>query len=140
MDPTDQGKVRLSLYSAGGGELSANQCFNGFISIQTLHLDKEGDCSEKILCRRTSLGTTTVEGKGLSKPLGVTFDERMGDWIVANACNDRIVLIPLGCASRVKTTATGGSCTRQLCLSSNRGKCGCLTAIDIRLVAHGDRS
>ncbi|RCN51771.1 NHL repeat protein [Ancylostoma caninum] len=40
--------------------------------------------------------TQRFEGKGLNRPLGVTFDEECQQWIVADTLNNRIILIPRG--------------------------------------------
>ncbi|CAJ0602269.1 unnamed protein product [Cylicocyclus nassatus] len=40
--------------------------------------------------------TQRCDGKGLNRPLGVTYDEECKQWIVADTENNRIVLVPRG--------------------------------------------
>lgn len=113
MDPTNnQGRVRLAEYSTSTG---------------------------KIRCRRMTLFPTIVEGKGLAKPLGVTFDEQMGEWIVADSGSDRIVLLPLSRAITDEGNRKGRIVYPSAVSILNQGENAVvLTARDIRIVAHGD--
>lgn len=49
--------------------------------------------------------TTTVEGRGPNKPLDVTFDERIGQWIVAcgdGSCSLKLAKFPMQLARERK--------------------------------------
>ncbi|VDP46325.1 unnamed protein product [Heligmosomoides polygyrus] len=86
-----------------------------------------------------TLFPTIVEGKGLAKPLGVTFDEQMGEWIVADSGSDRIVLLPLSRAITDEGNRKGRIVYPSAVSILNQGENAVvLTARDIRIVAHGD--
>ncbi|EYB81183.1 hypothetical protein Y032_0390g555 [Ancylostoma ceylanicum] len=77
--------------------------------------------------------TQRFEGKGLNRPLGVTFDEELQQWIVADTLNNRVILIPRG--TIMASSKIIAPCAVAVLKPST--SFAVLTKFDIRIMYHG---